>query len=160
MTYRACTIQDESDFFHVQYEKRRVLLAAERKCLVTHHRVTCLLHFKRECTSFAHARVCVCVCVLRYAHKEECAGERFITVPKACFSRWILQLCGNVPSVVAVLFFALSLRPPYFHIITPYDTEQCVALCFVWNRPRLGHDIPHSHLCGIKTRAFYLVNVE
>lgn len=62
MTYRACTIQDESDFFHVQYEKRRVLLAAERKCLVTHHRVTCLLHFKRECTSFAHARVCVCVC--------------------------------------------------------------------------------------------------
>lgn len=74
MTYRACTIQDESDFFHVQYEKRRVLLAAERKCLVTHHRVTCLLHFKRECTSFAHARVCVCVCVTICAQRRMCSG--------------------------------------------------------------------------------------
>lgn len=143
-------------FFHVQYKKRRVLLA-ERKRLVT-HRVTCLLHFKRECTSFVCARKCVCV--LCRAHKKECARE----CSQRLFSRWILLLCGNAHacghcaisrsvSKASVSYLCVVWR--YLHSISSYPYGDMLH-SFCKEPSSLGLQYPTFSSVWRLTRAFYL----
>lgn len=119
-------------FFHVQYKKRRVLLA-ERKRLVT-HRVTCLLHFKCECTSFVCARECVCVCVMSCAQKGMCSGA-FHYCSQRLFCRWNLLLCGNAHARGHCAIFLLRLWD--LRTISPHDMEISSLHIFIslWRYP-------------------------
>lgn len=98
------------------------------------------------------------MCVLCCAHKKECARERFITVPNACFLVEISCYAGTHMRAATVLFFCcvsetsvsyLRIIWRYLHCISSYPYGD-ILLFFVRSRLCLVYNIPLSHLCDVK----------